>query len=157
MKIALVVLFVLGLLILGGLTVACSSGSEPTPLSPVPTSTVTATVTPTPEPTPDLEAERNEALAYLSNPDIYPSPTPCPPDAENPFCSLFPTATLTPVPTVIPIPIPGTPPPLPGELTQGVRALVHCAGETEEYWLEHGPPNMTTDLVMCLNAYLEAN
>ena len=38
---------------------------------------------------------------------------------------------------------------------QGVRALVRCAGETAGYWLEHGPPGMTADLVSCLSEYLE--
>ena len=48
-----------------------------------------------------------------------------------------------------------TPHPLPAELTSGVDALVHCAGNIIEYWLEHGPPTLTADLVACLNAYLE--
>ena len=66
--------------------------------------------------------------------------------------------TLTPMPTSTPTIAPTpTPIPLPEELTQGVRALVRCAGETEGYWLEHGPPGMTADLVSCLNEYLEVN
>ena len=70
-------------------------------------------------------------------------------------------ATWTPVPTaIVPIPLPTptpipTPHPLPAELTSGVNALVHCAGESVEYWLEHGPPTLTADLVGCLNSYLE--
>ena len=50
--------------------------------------------------------------------------------------------------------VPGSSPtikPLPPELTDGVQALVRCAGETEVYWLEHGPPRMTSELVQCLN------
>ena len=64
-------------------------------------------------------------------------------------------ATRTPAPTaIVPTSTP-TPNPLPAELTSGVNALVHCAGETVEYWLEHGPPTLTADLVGCLNSYLE--
>ena len=66
-----------------------------------------------------------------------------------------PKATRTLAPTaVVPTPTP-TPNPLPAELTSGVDALVHCAGATVDYWLAHGPPTLTADLVSCLNAYLE--
>ena len=67
-----------------------------------------------------------------------------------------PQATQTPAPVAMASPTPTpTPNPLPVELTSGVDALVHCAGETVEHWLEHGPPTLTADLVGCLNAYLE--
>ena len=157
MKIVLVALFVLGS------AIACSSAPEPTVtqgvLTPTPVD-VLATAGPAPTPT----------LAPTSTPTLVPLiPTPTMTEAEY-LRSLHPdyrrgiTPTLTPDPTSIPPPTPtptpvptSTPPPLPGELTQGVRALVRCAGESEEYWLEHGPPGMTADLVVCLNEYLEAN
>ena len=67
-----------------------------------------------------------------------------------------PRATQTPGPTATASPTSTpTPNPLPAELISGVDAMVHCAGETIEYWLEHGPPTLTADLVACLNAYLE--
>ena len=76
---------------------------------------------------------------------VVPTSMPAPKATRTP--TRVPTATV-----VVPTP---TPNPLPAELTSGVDALVSCAGETVEYWLGHGPPSLTADLVACLNAYLE--
>ena len=46
---------------------------------------------------------------------------------------------------------------LPSEITQGIDALIHCAGHDTGHWLANGPPRMTGELVQCLNEYLEAN
>ena len=108
----------------------------------------TTIVIATPTPVPDQTATTDP-------PTIEPTNIPTLPAAST----ILPTSTAMPVaaPTVEPTP---TMPPMPTfqpELTQGVKALVHCAGNTEEHWLEHGPPSMTAELVECLNDMLEAN
>ena len=72
-------------------------------------------------------------------------------DGNNPDEGRY--ATITPEPTIIP----QQSIPLSPELTQGIHALISCRGNTEEYWLEHGPPEMTDELVECINNFLEAN
>ena len=98
-------------------------------------------------------------LGYLDEvpkEDFKGPPTPAPSSMPATSTPYTPRATQTPVPTATASPTPTPPPnPLPAELTSGVDALVHCAGETVEYWLENGPPTLTADLVACLNAYLE--
>ena len=66
---------------------------------------------------------------------------------------LVPTPTSRVLSTPLPVPTP-TLNLLPAELTSGVDALVHCAGETTEYWLEYGPPRLTAELASCINSYL---
>ena len=102
---------------------------------------------------------RCSQLGYLNNiskgrstqgsASVVPTSMPVPKATRTP--TRVPTATVV-IPTPTPTP---TPNPLPAELTSGVDALVHCAGETVEYWLGHGPPTLTADLAACLNAYLE--
>ena len=122
-----------------GVLLACSTPSAPVattgaPTIETPTRTRTPTLAPTPEPT----------IAPTLAPTIAPTPTSQP----------IPTPTSQPIPTPTPTP---TLVPLPDELTQGIQALVHCAGKSVEHWLEHGPPDMTVELVGCLSEYLEAN
>ena len=61
------------------------------------------------------------------------------------------TPSLSPTPS--PEPIDDIP--LPASLTSGVDALVACAGRDRDYWLQHGPPAMTTELVECLSDILQ--
>ena len=55
-----------------------------------------------------------------------------------------------------PSPTPQLPLELPLEVTSGMKALVACAGESEAYWLEHGPPKLTPALAQCLSEKMEA-
>ena len=55
-----------------------------------------------------------------------------------------------------PSPTPELPLELPSEVTSGIRALIACAGESEAYWLEHGPPELTPALAQCLSEEMEA-
>ena len=113
---------------------------------------VTATIAPTPTAT--VIQDRQDA-AVVPTPTVSPgSPPSTPrPQAQTSRSTLLPTPTpaLTSPPPLPPTP---TTAPLPSELTSGVDALIHCAGETVEYWLEQGPPILTADLAACLNAYL---
>ena len=141
---------------------SCSSGPDPS--AEVPTATpgfvaqeVAQEVnTPTPIPSPFPTSTATPTPISVPTHTIFPTSTTMPTPTPTPTPTLTPAPTPTPTPTPTPRPT-STPPPLPEELTQGVRALVRCAGETEEYWLEHGPPGMTADLISCLSEYLEAN
>ena len=138
-----------------GVLLACSTSSAPVATTGAPTietPTRTPTLAPTPEPT----------IAPTLAPTIAPTPTsqPIPTPTSQPIPTPTPTPTPTSQPTPTPTPTVAPTPtlvPLPDELTQGIQALVHCAGKSVEHWLEHGPPGMTADLVSCLNEYMEAN
>ena len=142
----------LGILFIAATLSACDD--SPTPEEDIAKSTAATPMSDGPTATPKPVAPPT------TTPENTPTPEPTPTPALTPEATLPSTATPTVTPTPEPTPTPrptSTPPPLPGELTQGVRALVRCAGETAEYWLEHGPPGMTADLVVCLNEYLEVN
>ena len=72
-------------------------------------------------------------------------------------------ATVSPTEIVLPITTVRSEPPVPvavpmsPEITQGIDAIVYCAGMNPDYWLEYGPPPMNAEIVDCLNSYLEAN
>ncbi len=92
---------------------------------------------------------------------VSPAPTGLPPPTEPIVSdtlnvSLNPATTPATPPTTSPTTTPPARPttvPLPIDVTHGVDALISCAGNTPEYWLENGPPDMTADLVECLNTY----
>ena len=86
----------------------------------------------------------NSASVSSPGPASVPTPTqpPLPPVRTLPDDS----DSVEPVPTL---------PPLPLEVTEGVDALVACAGEDREYWLAHGPPTLTAELVECLKEELQ--
>ena len=86
----------------------------------------------------------SSSIPATSKPSTIEAPPEAPLTTATPFIDKSPTQIPTP-----------TPNPLPAELTSGVDALVHCAGQTIDYWLNHGPPTLTADLVACLNAYLD--
>ena len=148
------------ILVILGVALALACGSPPaTPtieVSPTPTSVLHAPLTPTPI---IIRIPQN---TLPPNATLLPSGTRNDPDYRG-------SGYTTPTPTVIrgtptnppttPTAIPPTPIPIPlsPELTQGVQALVHCVGHTAEYWLEYGPPEMTDELVQCINNFLEAN
>ena len=46
---------------------------------------------------------------------------------------------------------------LPDELTGGVEAVSHCTGESEEYLLEYGVPELNAELIQCIQEYMENN
>lgn len=90
------------------------------------------------------------------------TPTHTPAPVSSPEPALVPIPTQTPLPPVRPLPsvpdsVEPTPtlPPLPLEVTEGMDALVACAGEDSEYWLAHGPPTLTAELVECLKEELQ--
>ena len=117
--------------LLAVLTAACGPVEESTPTVALPTTATgpESASTPSVSPTPADTVITSEGL---------PTTDPTEPSVSDP----------TPTPTSLP---------LPEELTKGVNALVDCAGQDADYWLEHGPPKMNAELVACLNAYLEAN
>ena len=108
------------------LVLACSTNT------PVPTSALTPTV----EPYIAANTPITEALRAV----FTPTPTP----TLNPT----PTPQTTPVLTFIPTPVLPT---LSVKLTDGIDTLIACAGNTREYWLTHGPPKLTAELVECLS------
>ena len=64
----------------------------------------------------------------------------------------------SPVQTVSPTPE-GTPTPVP-EYTQPVRAIAHCTGKSEEYWLDYVQqhqtlPTINRELAECYRDYIE--
>ena len=65
--------------------------------------------------------------------------------------------TLTALPPATPTPAPPPGLEFDSELTGGVQAMVACAGRTEAYWLEHGPPRLDAALVDCINSYMEVS
>ena len=136
----------LALLGCGAETVATST------ISPTPTATAIqdrqeATVGPTLIVAPDAPPSTQGAQPLTPDPTPLPTPPPAPTSTPSP--------THTPIPTPVPTPtLTPAPAPLPSELTSGVDALIHCAGETVEYWLENGPPTLTADLAACLSTYL---
>lgn len=80
--------------------------------------------------------------------------------------TMEPTSTAIPEPTSTPVKrqivpstkrIISTPVPLPDRLTVGIDSLIACAGESREYWFEHGPPPLTDELATCLIKQLENN
>ena len=102
------------------------------------------------QPTPDKASEVQGVVTATLSP-IAVSPVTTPPAGSSAVANGEPSVEQpTPDATPGPGPSPMTKP-LPPELTDGVQALVRCAGETEVYWLEHGPPKMTSELVQCLN------
>ena len=112
--------------------------------------------TSTTEPTPSaMVIEDSQDAAVGPTPILSPDSPPSTPRSQVPTrrSTLLPTSTLALTATP-PLPSTPTPAPLPSELTSGVDALIHCAGETVEYWLENGPPVLTADLAACLNTYL---
>ena len=46
---------------------------------------------------------------------------------------------------------------LPDELTGGVEAVSHCTGESEEYLLKYGVPELNAELIQCIQEYMENN
>ena len=109
-----------------------------------------------------VPAEQPTSSKRIGNGSLTPTPSPTRP-AESAATAQAtqaspstPTLVATPVPAFISTPTP-TPVdlPLPAELTAGVEALVGCAGQDADYWLEHGPPRLTAVLVQCMNEYLE--
>ena len=104
--------------------------------TPMPTATARVIFTPTSTP-----------VIWVKNPDN---------NSNNPDYVAYVTATPT-TPTVTPISPSAPDVPFDPTLTQGVEALISCQGNTQEYWLEHGPPEMTDDLVQCINDFLEAD
>ena len=124
--------YVIPVILLVVLSVACTTGSTGPAATPEPTPTMT-----------DDELIGEMILTPAAH-------------QQNRPTSIF-DPTFVPV-----VEVKGEPPvpvamPLPQEVTQGVQALVHCAGQSETYWLESGPPPMDAELVSCLNDYLEAN
>ena len=110
-------------------------------------STVQVVVTATPSPTAVSDVVTSPVgSSTVANGDLF-IERPTPDTASDKESSIGqPTQGATPAPGSSPMTKP-----LPPELTDGVQALVRCAGETEVYWLEHGPPRMTLELVQCLN------
>ncbi len=144
-------------LVILGITLALACGSPPaTPTieeQPTPTSILHALLTPTPKPI----VTRMPQNTLPPNATLLPIETRNDPNYRGSgYTTPTPTAAsaLTPTPIAAPNPVDI---PLSPELTQGVEALVHCAGQTVDYWLEHGPPAMNDELVQCLNDFLEAN
>ena len=101
-------------------------------------------------PTPDTASEVQVVVTATLSP-IAVSAVATPPAGSSTVANGEPSVEQ-PTPDATPAAGPSpTTKPLPPELTDGVQALVRCAGETEVYWLEHGPPRMTPELVQCLN------
>lgn len=118
--------------------------ATPTPMISDPIPTMTSPPANTPIPTPTFTDVPTETLTV--------------PQSITKAAINRPTYTPMPIPPPTPtLDIPVESVELPLELTQGVRALVNCAGQTESYWLENGPPTMNAKLVDCLSQYLEAN
>lgn len=85
------------------------------------------------------------------------TPTPVSP-TSTPTPTIVPTPEGTLTPTVVPIPE-GTPTPIP-EYAQPVRAIAHCTGKSEEYWLDYvqqnrSLPTINKELAECYRAYIE--
>ena len=108
---------------------ACGQGAVSSSPEVVP-GAATATVIPWATPTAPSMAAPLPTNVFLSTPAPAPLSTNVP----------TPTATQAPAPT----------PELPPELTAGIDALIACAGRDETYWLEHGAPILTPELVQCV-------
>ena len=106
-----------------------------------PTNTPASALTPTVEPSIAVNTPTTEALRAVILPTSIPNHRPTP--QTTPVLTLIPTQTPQPTPTPVL-------PPLPVKITDGIDTLIICAGNTREYWLTHGPPKLTAELVECL-------
>ena len=94
-----------------------------------------------------------------SQPTVDTVATPVPAHSTVAVQALTPvTPVVTPAQTVAPTPE-GTPTPIP-EHTQPVRAIAHCTGKSEEYWLDYVQqhqtlPTINRELAECYKNYIE--